>query len=356
MTERIRRPRCYPALLLLLLPTPLTAQGPAESVRLRADAIEISLGGRLQTQLNTSSVDGVAPSELIIRRARLELGVQIDDLVSGAIQPEFAGNKVSLKDAYVNLAFTRAFQLRAGHFHRPFGIFDFASSKRMPVIERGVRIRGLAAADEYALVSGLDYSDRDIGVTVHGSPSAAPLGLAYSGGVFRGPLHGDVGAQDSYQFAARATVAAAPALRVGAGWSSRDFTDGLGDQPALRRGHAFEVDVEYGAFAPGFHLLAELSTGDADPFADTRFRGGQAWLAYRTAPLAARLTAIEPVLRISHSDVDDGVPVAGGTLVTPGVNIYFTPLTRLMLDYDVWRGGDGSPDATSFKAMLQVAF
>jgi hypothetical protein len=342
--------------LLLLLPLPLGAQSPEEGSLLTFDAMELSLGGRVQTQLNTSSIDGVAPSELLIRRARLEIGVRIDDLVSAALQPDFAGDRVSLKDAFVNLAFSPAFQARAGNIKRPFGIFDLVSSKRMPVVERGLRIRGLAAADEYGLVSGPGYSDRDLGVMVHGAPVGAPIGLGYAAGVFRGPLHGQVGAQDSYQYTARATAAPGWGLKLGAAWSSRDFSDAIGDTPDLRRGHAFEVDLEYGAFAPGFHLIAELSSGDLDPFADSGFRGGQAWLAYRTAPLGSHLAGLEPVLRLSHADADDDAPIPGGTLFTPGVNVYLTPLTRLMLNYDVWRGGDGSDDATSFKAMMQVAF
>ena len=67
-------------------------------------------------------------------------------------------------------------------------------------------------------------------------PDGAPMGLGWAAGVFRGPLHGDVGAQDSYQFAARVTARPLDALRVGAGWSSRDFVTGIGETPALDLG------------------------------------------------------------------------------------------------------------------------
>lgn len=74
--------------------------------------------------------------------------------------------------------------------------------------------------------------------------------------------------------------------------------------------------------------------------------------------MSRAISAIEPILRASYSDTesDAGAVVPGGTLLTPGVNIYFGPLNRIMLNYDHWLGGDGSEDASSFKAMFQLAF
>lgn len=350
------RKRMLPALLALFLPLPLVGQQPGAAPVLDSDALEVSIGGRIQTQLNTTTVDDEPPSELLIRRARLEIGIQVNEFVSATLQPEFAGDRVSLRDAYVDVGFSPAAHLQVGNLKRPFGIFDLISSKRMPVIERGLRIRGVSAADEYVLTSGLDYGERDVGAMLVGAPTGAPLGMSYAAGIFRGPLHGEVGAQDSYQWAGRIAVAPLPSLQVGAAWSSRHFTDGIGDLPALERGHAFEVDVEHGAFAPGLHVIAQLSAGDLDPGAGTRFVGAQGWLGYRTGRIGERLLALEPVLRVSHARVDDGAPVAGGTLVTPGINLYLTPLTRAMLNYDVWRGESGAQDAQSLKLMVQVAF
>lgn len=313
----------------------------------------------MQTQFNTTSVDDAAPSQLFIRRARIELGVRMSELVSGVIQPDFGNEDVELKDTYLKLALSPGFELLAGKAYRPFGLLEQTSSKRMLPIERGLRIRGLTAADEYGLTSGLDYSDRDIGVQVLGAPDAAPAGLAYAAGVFRGPLHGMVGAQDSYQYAARVTARAADDVRVGLGWSSRHFAEDDSETPELRRGHAFEVDFEYGAFAPGLHVLVELATGDVQPLADETFRGAHAWLAYRTESMGTTVSAVEPVLRLSWADQDpeaSGLARPPGTLVTPGLNLYFGSLNRVMINYDMWLGADGSPDAQSFKAMFQLGF
>jgi hypothetical protein len=337
----------------------MRAQEKDPGPQLRFSALELSLGGRVQAQLNTTSVDGEPPSQLLLRRVRLELGVVLNEVVSGTIQPDFAGDEVSLKDAYLKLDFNSGLQVLTGNAYRPFGLLEQTSSKRILPIERGLRVRGLSAGEQNALASSLGYGNRDIGIQLQGAPEGAPSGFAYRAGVFRGPLHGEVGAQDSYQFAARVTLRPRSGLGVGAGWSTRDFVAGAGDTPDLERGNAFEIDVEWGSFGPGVHLLAELSAGDLDPSTDATFRGAQAWLAYRTGALTRTVTALEPVLRLSHTSTDapDGTEVVpGGTLFTPGINLYLGPLNRVMLNYDAWFGAEGSPDARSFKAMFQLAF
>ena len=132
----------------------------------------------------------------------------------------------------------------------------------------------------------------------------------------------------------------------------------MGRVSGLEAGDAFIVDFEYGGPtpAPGLHLVAEASTGDFDPFAGEDFRGAQAWAGYR-APVAGGDLLIEPLLRVSHADIDRAVPgeADGGVLVTPGLNVYLGGLNRVMLNYDVWRAGAGR-DAQGFRAQFQLAF
>lgn len=340
-------------LLLHLIPLSLAAQFGGEVTPV------VTFGGRLQTQLNTSSVDAVPGSEILLRRARIELAVQINERISGVIQPDFGGGDVELKDAYLNLSLSPGVDLLFGQAYRPFGLLEQTSSKRILPIERGLRIRGLRAADEYAFLSGLGYSNRDIGIQLRGAPPRAPLGLTYSAGLLRGPAQHLVVGESSFQLAGRVTISPAENLRVGAGWSGRDFVEGAATGSAVRRGDAFEVDLEYGNFDQGFHLLAEASRGEIDPFRDASFWGAQSWLAYRTSQLAGTGVQLEPLLRLSVAGTDGVDPAAervGGTLVTPGINLYLTPLNRFMLNYDHWIGEDDSTDAGSVKVMFQLGF
>ena len=352
-------------LTLLLAPQRLAAQSTTPpDPRLRVNAAEISIGGRVQTQFTTTSLDEEPTGEFLLRRVRLEATVKVNEIVSGKVQPDFAGNRVALKDAYLKFNFSPAFQLLAGNAWRPFSLLEQTSSTRMLPIERGLRIRGLAAQDQYEIMNRLQYSDRDIGLQVMGVPERAPLGLGYAAGVFRGPLHGALGSEDSYQFAARATVQPFQSLRFGAGWSSRDFAapdTALGLEPNVRRGSAYELDVEYGAFAPGIHLLGEIAFGDKDPFRDEDFFGAQAWLGYRTGTVSPVISTIEPIFRVSYADIDQTTKSGtrtqgGGTLLTPGINLYFGGLNRIMLNYDIWLARGDAENEGSLKAMFQLVF
>lgn len=342
-----------PILLALLL---FPGIAPAQ-VAVDSDALEITVGGRVQTQFNTTTIAEEAPSELILRRVRLEFEVRLNDLVFAAIEPEFAGGATTLKDAFVRLDFSPAVKVLAGQAYRPFGLIEQTSSARILPIERGLRVRGLDAADHYTLVNGLRYSDREIGVQVMGAPGFLPLGMTYQAGVFRGPLHGQSNIEDSYQSAARLTVNPLDVLRLGAGWSSRDFvaTPASASDPFVR-GHAFEVDFELGSYDPGLHVLGEVAFGDADPGSDVGFFGAQGWLAWRSAPLSRVISAVEPLVRASYGEVDGAA--YSTTLVTPGVNVYFGGRNRLMVNYDLaLLDGDVADDTEgAFRAQLQVAF
>ena len=99
------------------------------------------------------------------------------------------------------------------------------------------------------------------------------------------------------------------------------------------RGHAFEVDMEVGTFAPGLHMLGEIAFGDADPQADRDFFGAQGWLAWRSEPISSTVSAIEPIFRASYGDPGDE-SVSEATLLTPGINVHFGGRNRFMVNYD----------------------
>jgi hypothetical protein len=340
---------------------PARAQTPTAPV-LKVGAAEISINGRVQAQFNTTGVDEEPATEWELRRVRLEATVKVNDLVSGKIQPEFAGSRVALRDAYIRLTFDPAFQVLAGQAHRPFGIITPTSSTRILPIERGVRIRGVAAdLDQYNLVSGLGYSERDVGIQVTGEPAGAPLGLSYALGYFNGPARAEAAGESTDQVVARLAVRPAERLRIGAGWSTREFlaSEVLPDEDVeLDRGHAWEADVEYGHYGPGLHLVGEVSYGDLTPSLGTRFFGAQGWLAYRTGAVSRAVSGVEPVLRVSYGDPNvngRGDATGGGTLVTPGINLYLGGLNRVMLNYDWWNPDVGRRHG-SFKAQFQLAF
>ncbi len=340
---------------------PAAAQG--FSISTPDSSARVTFGGRVQTVFNTSSADDVPAAQTELRRVRLEANLQFGPLVQGRIQPEFAGSRVMLKDAYVRLNLDPGLQLWAGQAHRPFGLVSPISTARMMPIERGVRIRGVSGAyDQYNLLATLGYSDRDVGLQLRGEPRGAPLGLTYAAGFFNGPAVADAPDENTWQGVARVTVSPVRNVRVGASWSRRDFVSPGGDEaPEVEAGTAWGADVELGSDRGGLHVVGEVSRGDFDPFSGAEFLGAQGWIGYRTARVSSTLAALEPLLRVSWGDPDrdDGTLIAarGGTLVTPGVNLWLGGLNRVALNWELWSPDrDGAETVHSFKALFQVAF
>jgi len=339
----------------------------APQIRVVTRAAEVTIGGRVQTQFSTTSVESAVPAFWEMRRVRLELGVRLNPLITARVNPEFAGSQIALRDAFVQFNVSPGFQVMAGQAFRPFSLLAQTGSARILPIERGARIRGLspAALEHYNLLSSLGYADRDVGLQIRGAPDGAPLGLTYAVGVFNGPAIAQAGNRGTYQLAARTTAAIAPDLRVGLGWSRRDFaqTPAGAATPEIRDGAAWQADVEYGTFARGPHVMAEVAAGAMDPFSDTRrrFRAAQVWGAFRTAEAGPHRVQVEPVLRFSLGDPDAtdahrAAGVGGGTLLTPGVNMYFGPLNRIMFNLDLWNPAGDLPSERAFRAMVQIAF
>jgi hypothetical protein len=346
---------------LLLVTAPAAGQGFV--IATPDSSAKITFAGRVQTLFNTSSVDDVPAAQTELRRVRLEANLQLGELVYGKIQPEFAGSRVTLKDAYVRLNFHPAAQLWAGQAHRPFGAISPASTVRILPIEKGLRIRGVRGAyDEYNLLLNLGYSERDVGLQLRGELKDAPLGLSYAAGFFNGPAQALAPEENTWQAVARIAARPASAVRLGVSWSRIDHVLEETTEETLETagGQAWEADVELGSERGGPRVVLEAAYGDFNPFVDAKFFGAQGWAAYRTGRMSRHVAALEPFVRVSRGDPDvDGEglvgPATGGTLFTPGINLWLGGLNRIAVNYEVWTPETG--DAVhSFKTMFQVAF
>jgi hypothetical protein len=344
---------------------PVPVSAPAVPA-IRTGALELTFGGVAQTQFSTTSVaDAAEPERWELRLVRPDVRFRLNDYFGGRIEPEFGGGRVVLRNAYVTFRPLAGLELRAGQQRKPFTYV--AGPAHRLFAERGARIRGLDVPlyEHDNLVNGLGYVNFDTGLELIGSPRSAPWGPVFRLGIFNGPEMGVVPGRSTYQIAGRVTAEPLPQLRVGLGASRRDFASPGDVEPrTLRHGMAWAADVEYGHFAPGLHLVAEFAGGAADPFSEagTRFRAMNLWGGYRTAPLdAAGEIRLEPVMRVSTGSIGAdaaarAAAATGGTLLTPGVNLYFGALNRIMLDYDLWSPRGGGTSARSLKLTFQAAF
>jgi len=332
---------------LILVAAPLGAQS----------AARVTFGGRAHFQWSTTSVDPgdagsdspVASSTFETRRVRLSADVAVGDWIRGRVEPEFTLGQLDLKQAWMSFMLDSAFVVRAGQFKKPFGAINLQSSAELPVIERGVRIRGLEGAlaassetsygelhddmlvgEQHALLDGQMYAGYDQGVVLEGERGA----VAWSAGAFNGSGPDTRDGNDAKSFAGRATVVVGP-MTLGGAYSHRELNWPTASAADTRSGSAFAVDAELGGFRRGLWLIAEAAAGD-NLATEESFRAAHVIVAWFRRTGSARVEGVEPVARVSWGDPDDTVDGDAGVLLTPGVNLYFAGRNRFMLNWDVY--------------------
>jgi hypothetical protein len=276
----------------------------AMPVHAQTGPVRATFGGRMHFQLNSTSVGAPdlapgaprpAPATFEQRRIRLSADVQVSDWIRGRIEPEFAMGRLGVKSAWLAFDLDSLLVLRAGQMKRPFGLISTTSSGVLPVIERGVRIRGLDGAlraadadgrlqemggsllfgEQFTLAETLGHSVYDMGVTAEGRAGR----LAWTAGLFNGAGQDTRAAAAGLSPAARATwqVPVAAPLRLGAAWSRRSMDWPTPGAAETRTGNAFGVDAELGSFRRGgLWVLAEANTGDDMVSGDAACGGGDA--------------------------------------------------------------------------------
>jgi hypothetical protein len=238
------------------------------------------------------------------RRVRLSADVVVSDWIRGQIEPEFAMGRLALRNVWMAFEVDSALVIRAGQFKKPFGLVLLTSAARLPVIERGVRIRGLDDAlrrtaagrlsevrgallpgEHFALQENQLYAAYEMGATLEGR--RGPLG--WSVGVFNGSGPDQRNENDGMSAAGRVSYrldAIAP-LVLGAAWSRRELNWPAAASPATRAGNAFALDAELGTFRRGLWVIAEVTSGD-NLATEERFVAAQAIAAWFVATGGAR--------------------------------------------------------------------
>ena len=323
----------------------------AAQTTVHTQAVEISLSGRLHTQLNTTSVATEPGEEMLIRRARFDAAVKINDFVSGLVEPEYGGGKAELKVAYLRLAFGPALNATIGQYKRPFDLFTLTSSTDILVIERTGDIRGVNTCPGVGgicsynrFLEQLQYSATDIGVILDGHDRAGRVSYAVSVMNGAGPNVPDENGTKSYT--GRLSFAASPNVHVAGNVAFHDYVNPV-------RGNAYASalggDLEIGTFRRGFHLQAGAVEGDnwralvaGQP---RRFLALQAIATYKV-PLhyPPYADAIEPVARVSWGNPDTATPRDGGLLLTPGVVWHIAGRNKIGADVDVWHPQQGATE------------
>ncbi len=354
-----------------------------------AQGVDVRFTGRIHIQYNTTSItEGdlvepgstrtplIASSTFETRRIRLAAAIDAGNGVTAMIEPDFAGARVSLRNVWVNLELDSAVALRIGSFKRPFGLMSLTSSTVIPLIERGVRIRGshdafgisddeqarallstldgdVLLGEEQELLDRMGYQGYDLGMALHGTRGR----LGYMVGLFNGTGPDARDETDGKGVSGRVSwdlASSALPITLGTGFSYQEKAL-AGAETA--DGVAFEVDAELGAFQrPGLHVLAEAVTGD-NLASGERFLAGQIATTWFVPVRGRNIEGVEPAGRISWGDPDRTIEGDEGLLLTPGINLYFAGRNRLALNWDVFvPNGDRFETLHALRAQASVAF
>lgn len=372
-----------------LAPTGLTAQAPNVRVAGRMQAQYRLAGGDSGTSFSTA----VVQNGFEIRRLRLQADVRFGDHMLAVIQPSFEMGSLRMRDAYLRVGLAQGLGLTVGQEKSPFQRYELTSSNTLPSVERGVRILGLSGREglnDILVANG--YASHDLGAFVDWTAPDSRIALTV--GVQNGSRESTADVNNAKSLFGRATVVVLtnagdrPALQLGASFASRDravcstctgtlafFAD------SVLRTTAFGLDLEWGGFRPGLHVIADFATGDNVPrsfrvnagrnsgnvrsTADSNavtFRAVHVVGAYRlvTGGGEARvIKMLEPALRVDLTDPDTNTDGDGGLLITPAVNVYFANTVVLRAALDVYRYDEPTGEsrtAREFKISWQANF
>jgi hypothetical protein len=328
-----------------------------------------------------------------IRRLRIQADVRFGDNVLAVIQPSFEMGSLRMRDAYLRVGLTRGLGLTVGQEKSPFQRYELTSSNTLPSIERGVRIFGLSGREglnDILVANG--YASHDLGAFVDWTAPDSRVALKV--GVQNGSRESTADVNNAKTMFGRATVVVLtnaddqPMLQLGGSFATRDravcstctgavafFAD------SAFRTTAFGLDLEWGGFRPGIHVIADVATGDNVPrslrvntgrntgnvrnTADSNavtFRAVHVVGAYRVVTGGAETRVVkmlEPALRVDLTDPDTNTDGDGGVLLTPAVNVYFANTVVLRAAVDVYRYDEPTGEsrtAREFKISWQANF
>lgn len=333
--------------------------------------VEIKPIARLQMQFVTSSVDEAAllaagrtpatspTSTFEMRRIRFGAIVTVNDWITAQYESELAMGRLATRSTYVNFAFDRAFEFQFGQFKKPFSLMELNSENIWPVIERGVRVRGLADAlsvtdslagapraltsfrgalipgEQYEILSTLGYLGYELGAMVQGEVGQ----FGYALGAFNGEGSDRTDANDDKSYAGRLTYTAKTKLPIAVGAAISRRESRLASRPAIVTvdGTAYEADLEIGGFRrPGLRFMGEIATGD-NLAVNGDFLGVQGMLSWFKPVAGNRVEGVEVAARASYGDPGTDIEDDEAVLLTPGFNVYFSGRNRMMINWDVYR-------------------
>jgi len=354
----------------------------------------IRVSGRLQLQYRLSSGDSsgaydpaAVDNQFLVRRLRIQTDVRFGDNMLLVIQPSFEMGSLRMRDAYLRVGLAPRFGLTMGQEKSPFQRYELTSSNTLPSIERGVVISGLSLQQEAMgnLVIANGYGSHDLGAFLdYATPGNR---FAIKAGIQGGSRESTRDVNNAKSFFGRATGVLLtnaddqPVLQVGASFAARDraicnpvpssctssaTTAKSFYADSSKMTTAIGLDLEWGGFRPGPHVIADFVLGDNVPVsrrvnaptlntanllnsADSnivRFASLHVVGAYRivTGGSDTRIVKLlEPALRVDVTNANTDDSGDSAYLITPAISVFFANTVILRAGFDYYsyvRGGE----------------
>ena len=274
---------------------------------------------------------------LALRQARVGVDARYLDILRVRITVDFADlldkpnpGKV-LRNAWANIRVRPWFQIRAGHFKRPYSRLELRGFSSIPFIGRGLFNR--------MAVEDLGWGDRAVGMSLWGDLELARPGvdrLRWQMGVTNNALSG---APHGFDVHARLTYDPTVWLSFGANGVVKSVQDPLADEAACRSTWERGDDCRRSVFAAGgdvaFDMEGLYASVEVDLAQDWRNADGSPWmlgaLGYASYELGiTERTRLQPVVFAEYVDSNLNYDQSEAIRAGANFNILWTKYLRIM--------------------------
>ncbi|MCA9707827.1 MAG: hypothetical protein KDK70_18390 [Myxococcales bacterium] len=254
--------------------------------------------------------------------------------VADFLDPVDAGDV--LRDAWGNIRFHRAVQLKLGQFKRPYSRLELRGVSQVPFIGRGL-FNGLAIED-------LGWGDRALGAALWGTVKPERPGLHHAGWSVSASHDAVDGAPPGIDVHARGTYDPLPWLSIALGGAFKQIEDPLG---ARRRVFGASGDVT--AQWEGLYASVEVDAAQDWTYADFSpwVLGTLGYVSYEWA--IARHLRLQPVLGAEFMDANLSFAQSEAWRFVANFNVLWRKYVRVLPQVEIVRP---RPPVTDFNRVV----
>jgi len=272
-------------------------------------------------------------SEFRIRRARLWLKGDVFKNINYRLQVDAVKSPILL-DAIVEFSLSSHLALRIGQFKVPFSLESLASSSSLDTINRSQPVEKLCPGRD------IGSQGRDIGAMVSGKFSK----VEYSLGIFNGSGINRADLNKQKDIGARLVLHPLSSLQVAAAFYQGRYSSESGIDPVRRDRSGMEVFLNRFRFSlKGEYILAKDG--------QTSRKG---W--YLQAGYFLISKKLQSIIKYDSYDKNREMDGDRSDLMTFGLNLFFTEITKFQINYELYRDESGNRSNSALLAQFQAGF